>query len=276
MTRGLKIAVWASMLLAAGNASGQTPEHSVVTDSTSVDCIAAEIVSFAWSATENDKGPQGLSARPLWEMPTTATAWSLAAIAGTSHFYLEASQRVNKLVREETQLWRRRHTDNQTVTFDNLLLYMPLAATAGLKLAGLESDYNLLQTTLISAEAFVVSSMMVFSLKHTVREWRPDRGSSTSFPSGHTATAFCGAELLRLEYGRQEAWVPVAGYAVATVTGLMRIYNDRHWTGDVVSGACIGVLAADLTYWINQKIAQRRQAKQHTAQNEQKALPYIL
>ena len=47
-----------------------------------------------------------------------------------------------------------------------------------------------------------------------------------SFPSGHTANAFCGAELMRIEYGN---WVGLAGYAVAVTTGVMRMYNERHW-----------------------------------------------
>jgi membrane-associated phospholipid phosphatase len=48
-------------------------------------------------------------------------------------------------------------------------------------------------------------------------------------------------------------WIPIAGFTVASLTGLMRIYNDRHWTGDVLAGAAVGMICADLTYWLNEK-----------------------
>lgn len=276
MRRGYRIAVLACMLLSGTAVRGQEPADSVTTETASVDCIAREIVSYARATEEPGREPQQLATHLLWEMPAATAAWGLAAVAGTSQFYLDATQKANKLIREEFQLWRREHTENQVLTFDNYIQYLTLFAGVGLKLAGVESDHNLWQMAMISTEGFLLSSAIVYPLKHIVTEWRPDRGSSTSFPSGHTATAFCGAELLRLEYGKQSGWIAAAGYTVAAATGVMRIYNDRHWTGDVISGACIGVLAADLTYWINKKIEQHRQVKQHSVQNETGALPYLL
>ena len=72
-----------------------------------------------------------------------------------------------------------------------------------------------------------------------------------SFPSGHTYIAFVGAETLRKEYGEEYPWLAVAGYAVATLVGTMRIYNDRHWAGDVLAGAGLGILSVNITYWIS-------------------------
>ena len=42
----------------------------------------------------------------------------------------------------------------------------------------------------------------------------------------------------------------VGAYAVATATALMRIYNDRHWTSDLLGGAALGILSADIAYWL--------------------------
>lgn len=264
----------ATLLLCATKSYGQAPQDSTTTNP--VDCIVSEIVSFERPSALAEKGSESPTPALLWEMPAAATAWGVACIAGTSHFYLDVTQKANQLVREEMQLWRREHAENQTFSFDNYLQYLPLAAVLGLKVAGIESEHDAWQLTMLSAETFAVSSLVVHALKWTVHEWRPDRGSSSSFPSGHTATAFCGAELMRLAYGRSNGWLVATGYTVATATGLMRIYNDRHWLGDVVSGACIGILAADLTYWVNQRIAQRRESRRNMTAYKGNTPNYIL
>ena len=80
-------------------------------------------------------------------------------------------------------------------------------------------------------------------------EMRPDGTSANSWPSGHTATAFVGATLLHKEYGlTRSPWWSVAGYGVATATGVMRVLNNRHWVSDVMSGAGIGILSTELGY----------------------------
>ena len=68
-----------------------------------------------------------------------------------------------------------------------------------------------------------------------------------SFPSGHTATAFAGAELVRAEYG----WgYGIAAYTVATGVAFMRLYNNRHWLNDVLAGAGVGIVSAQIGYWM--------------------------
>lgn len=79
---------------------------------------------------------------------------------------------------------------------------------------------------------------------------RPDGSSRNSFPSGHTATAFAGAELLRREYWDVSPWIGVAGYAVVAGTGFFRMYNNRHWLTDVLAGAGMGILSAQAAYWL--------------------------
>ena len=56
-------------------------------------------------------------------------------------------------------------------------------------------------------------------------------------------------EILRREYGEEYPWIAVAGYAVAVTVAAMRIYNNRHWLGDVCAGAGLGILSVTLTYW---------------------------
>jgi membrane-associated phospholipid phosphatase len=84
-------------------------------------------------------------------------------------------------------------------------------------------------------------------LKHTVDKTRPDGSDNHSFRSGHVATAFLSAEQLRMNYG---TWWGVAGYTFATGTAFLRLYNNRHWLGDVIGAAGIGILSARIGYWL--------------------------
>lgn len=90
----------------------------------------------------------------------------------------------------------------------------------------------------------------VSAMKNITKVERPDGSARNSFPSGHTATAFMGAELLRREYWDVSPWIGVAGYAIAAGTGFFRMYNNRHWLTDVIAGAGIGILSVQAAYWL--------------------------
>lgn len=90
----------------------------------------------------------------------------------------------------------------------------------------------------------------VISLKSLTKVGRPDGSGFNSFPSGHTATAFVGAKFLWQEYKNVSVWYGISGYIVATGTGFFRIYNNKHWLTDVVTGAGIGILSTKEAYWI--------------------------
>lgn len=66
-----------------------------------------------------------------------------------------------------------------------------------------------------------------------------------SFPSGHTVVAFSLATAFSEEADRR--WVTAASYTGAALVGWSRIYDDKHWTSDVVGGAVVGTLASRAT-----------------------------
>lgn len=94
--------------------------------------------------------------------------------------------------------------------------------------------------------ALLRSTAVTYGLKYAVDEERPN-GEDGSFPSGHTATTFAGAEFVRKQYGW--AWgAPM--YAAAGFVGWSRVATDDHWWHDVLAGAAIGVLSNhDLSEW---------------------------
>ena len=112
-------------------------------------------------------------------------------------------------------------------------------------------------------EALAVGGLVTYALKGTIGRARPymdvnqprnfglGRGFGSqdyrSFPSGHTVMAFAAAAAVT---GTTDRWWPnttwyvgPALYGGATLAGLSRMYNNKHWASDVVVGAAIGTFA---------------------------------
>jgi membrane-associated phospholipid phosphatase len=84
-----------------------------------------------------------------------------------------------------------------------------------------------------------LSSAVVWAIKPTVNATRPD-GGRYSFPSGHTAAAFSVAPVIARHLGCKAG---LAAYTVASLTGLARMEDRRHYLSDVLFGAAIGIAA---------------------------------
>ena len=134
------------------------------------------------------------------------------------------------------------------IRVDDYLQLFPLAVPFVLNLAGLESEHNFGQMALLTATSCLIGITTVETCKHIFQTQRPNNGSLTSFPSGHTCSAMLGAEILRREYGRRYPWVTWVGYGVASVVALLRMYNDRHWPSDVLAGTGVALLAVSASY----------------------------
>ena len=92
------------------------------------------------------------------------------------------------------------------------------------------------------------------ALKAMVKEERPDHSDNKSFPSGHAAMAFAAARSIDKEFRKESIWIPIAGYAAATAVGIERVANDRHHWYDVVAGAAVGYGAAELSWYLSDKL----------------------
>lgn len=130
---------------------------------------------------------------------------------------------------------------------DDWLQYAPVVAYVGMGAIGAKSKHGIVERLCAGATAYAAMGILTNGIKYTVREKRPDSNARNSFPSGHTATAFMGAELVRLEYGWPYA---VGAYTVATGIAFLRLYNGRHWLNDVIAGAGIGIISAEIGYWM--------------------------
>ena len=173
-------------------------------------------------------------------IPLFVAGW---AVKGDKAMF-RVNQKAESGGKKNTQLL----TDFKTGIDDYTQFFGP-AMVVGLKLGGYEGRSDWPRLLANAAASYAIMAGLVNGIKYTAKEMRPDGSTANSWPSGHTATAFVGASLLHKEYGlTRSPWWSVAGYGVATATGVMRVLNNRHWISDVMSGAGIGIMSTELGY----------------------------
>ena len=158
----------------------------------------------------------------------------------------ESIKNINNSARDEIK----EHIDEK-LSIDDFSQYAPFASVYALNAFGVKGKNNFKDRTIILTTAYLIMGGTAEILKSTSTVERPDGTSSNSFPSGHTATAFMGAEFLYQEYKDVSIWYGISGYAVAAGTGFFRMYNNRHWLTDVAAGAGIGILSTKIAYWVH-------------------------
>lgn len=152
--------------------------------------------------------------------------------------------------------------ENRSEDIDKITRYglEPLGNYYAAAAMGMFYTYGLLannprsrSTGLLMAESYIISGLMVRIPKYLAGRSRPDAWGNPgpndwkgpfngkSFPSGHTTSAFAVASVVAWQY-KDTPWVPVAAYSLATLAGLSRIYDNRHWVSDVVAGAIFGTV----------------------------------
>ncbi|MBR3783196.1 MAG: phosphatase PAP2 family protein [Bacteroidales bacterium] len=138
---------------------------------------------------------------------------------------------------------------NPRLHFDDYIQYLPAALPLALNLCGVKGKHSFGRLLMLEGGSYLLGAGWLTAFKYGLAVQRPDGSTFNSFPSGHTFTAFTGAEIIRREYGAEYPWLAVAGYAVAITVAAMRVYNNRHWLGDVCAGAGLGILSVTLVYW---------------------------
>lgn len=162
----------------------------------------------------------------------------------------------------EDALWNGRKSQ---IRVDDYIQALPTVATYGLNLCGVKGLHDYVDLTIITGTAFLLTETVLFPTKDFIREKRPNSNRFNSFPSGHTARAFAGAEIMRREFWHVSPWIGVSGYLAATATGFMRLYNGAHWLTDVIAGAGLGIICAEAAYWLYPAITKTLFPKRYNA-----------
>ena len=131
--------------------------------------------------------------------------------------------------------------------FDDYASFLTPAVYFGLGFTGVKTKHTFRERLAVEITSYVALAAIGNGMKYSFRVERPDMSRKNSFPSGHTAIAFTGAELIREEYGN--AW-GAGAYVVATGIAFLRMYNEKHWLTDVIGGAGVGILCARIGYWM--------------------------
>lgn len=157
----------------------------------------------------------------------------------------------NKLTNGDASIRNNINSDNEkTFPLDEGTQSLAFLSVYGLNLFGVKGKNNFKDRSIVLATAYLIMGSSVTVLKRTTHRQRPNQTGFTSFPSGHTATAFMGAEFLYQEYKDVSPWYGVSGYFIAAGTGYLRMYNNKHWFSDVVAAAGIGILSTKIAYWV--------------------------
>lgn len=169
---------------------------------------------------------------------------SIMILYGTSNFYLNPIKRLDRSIYNETT----KHDWVPDSHTENYIQYAPVMLTYGLNLVGIHGKNTFIDRSMTYLLSQGMVQLTVFSLKKVTHRVRPNGSNAYSFPSGHTANAFAGAEFMAQELGGNSPYYSVLGYALATTTGAFRIYHQDHWFSDVVAGAGFGILATKGAY----------------------------
>lgn len=196
--------------------------HAADLDAAALDSLTAGNYGFEWR--------QAI-------VPATLIGIGTVALANT--FIRHSS-------REVTQWTIDLRCGRDQLSFDDYVQHAPMVGSLFLGSIGVKARHSLRDRALIVATSYCALGVMVNVPKQLVDEKRPQYFGHNSFPSGHAATVFMGAELMRIEYG---GWYGIGAYTVAVGVGFMRLYNGRHWLHDVVAGAGVGILSARIGQW---------------------------
>lgn len=131
---------------------------------------------------------------------------------------------------------------------ENYLMFLPAAGVYGLNIAGIEGKNGFADRSVIYLVSLGLTMATTAILKSGTGVERPDGSDFRSFPSNHAAIAFASATFLYEEYKSISIWYGIAGYSIATLTGALRMLNNRHWMSDVLVGAGFGILWTKAMY----------------------------
>lgn len=183
-----------------------------------------------------------------WDKRDWAALGIGSAVTATSVFF------VDKPVQDYLFDHRNETINKILKPMDPISDYSGLYVSAGFALYGLIAKNNYaMETALIVFEGFALNALLVKPVKMVTSRIRPnaeddsrdplnwsfDFNKYNSFFSGHTSTIFATASVLSYRY-KDHKWVPWVSYGLATLGGVQRIYESRHWTSDVLFGALAG------------------------------------
>lgn len=134
---------------------------------------------------------------------------------------------------------------------------IPVVSVFGVSL--LTGGERFREAAFTSLESWLFTGLLTYGLKETFGRVRPEDGAdaihfqpfsgNSSFPSGHTSSAFAIITPWVLYYPNPLTY---GLFAISASTAIARVARDKHWPTDVVAGAAIG-------YFVGRRLARIHQ-----------------
>lgn len=215
-----------------------------------------------------------------WSIKNRRILTGSATTLATAGLIAASYEWVDKPLHKFSQEYRTEQSTTNTISklVQPLGTTVPIHATAGaLLLAGMITKRpKLKDAAAVTLGSFYLNAGVTGILKNQFQRHRPSStnnnelfegpsgdGTNSSMPSGHTSTAFAAATSIASVY-HDSPWVPKVAYGVATLVGLSRINDNKHWASDVLAGAALGYLSGKITFWGYQRLKQGLSKKQFT------------
>ncbi len=193
--------------------------------------------------------------------------WLIASgVAGTTVILFTQDKKIQNFFQKN----RTDFTDDASKYFFDPLGkgYYSLPLLGVLYLKGIFKDDIRAETTALNGvKAFIISGVLAQVIKQVTHRHRPYQDEIpdpwnwdgpisdidyTSFPSGHSVSGFAIASVLASAY-KDKKWVPILSYSLATLNGLSRMTDNKHWASDIFMGAVLGIAVGKLVYNNSQK-----------------------
>ena len=186
----------------------------------------------------------------IWDRSDWITAgW----IAGGTGMFIALDEEINSAFKNNRSIYTEKLMD-VFEPFGNGAFTVPALATVYF-LSHFHENEKAKRTALIATESFLITSLYTTVLKFSFGRARPHNAdtnhddshmhfdgfsiNNNSFPSGHTSTAFAIATVVANEY-EETPYIKPISYGLATLAGLSRINDQKHWASDVFIGAALG------------------------------------
>src|ERR1019366_5980968 len=131
---------------------------------------------------------------------------------------------------------------------EDYFMSVPSASIYLLDACKITTKHTFKEHLILDAGSIIITGGIGYAMRLISRNIKVYTTQNTKFPSGHTANAFRGAEILYQELRYKNKLLSYSGYLVATSVGVLRIYNKDHLLTEVLAGAGLGILSSKFTY----------------------------
>jgi membrane-associated phospholipid phosphatase len=155
---------------------------------------------------------------------------------------------------------RTNHPDFNTKV-DDYLQWVPSASIYAMDAFKVKTKHTFIEHLAIDAGSIIITGGAGFIMRKISGNMEVYNSTGSRFPSGHTANAFRGAEIVFQELKDRHRVLSYSGYLVASAVGILRIYNKEHYLTEVLAGAGLGILSTKLTYLAFDKVKAHKKRK---------------